>query len=116
VAKSNLTSAGALFRDGHNQAVQVGSTFVTRDATTGTPQASPLAYTTSETAIVIPDESLELRLFPTTDLRVSEVTGMARYTVVPGGTEVVFPVARMSTVYVKGDTVAGSVRFLLVNI
>lgn len=115
MAKSNLTAAGALYRDGHNSAVQVAGTFTTRDVT-GTPLASPLAYSTTEIPLLVPEEAIRVLLYASTALRVSEVTGMARYFVLPATTLWRLDVARMTTVFVKRDSADGTLQFMFEHV
>lgn len=104
-----------LVRDDNNVPVPIGSDFSTSDAS-GTPKVSPLAYSSSEIAITVPDRAVEMVLAPSTALRVSEVTGMANYYVIPTDTAETVPCARMQTIYIKRDSADGSLnfRFILV--
>jgi hypothetical protein len=90
--------------------LQTATTFVTQDAA-GTPKTSPLAYSSSVITIAIPDTAIQLILCPTTDLRVSEDVAMARYDIILAGAKEVFAVALMTNVYIKRDTVDGTVKF-----
>lgn len=90
--------------------MQTATKFATQDAT-GTPQTSPLAYSSSVITLVVPDDAVQLVVAPTTDLRVSEESSAARYDVVTGGAKEAFPVALMQNVYIRRDTADGTVRF-----
>lgn len=101
---------GQLPRDSGGDVIPSATKFVTQDAT-GSPQISPLAYSSSVITLVVPDDALQLILAPTTDLRVSEDVAMGRYDVVTAGSKEAFAVALMQNVYIKRDAVDGTVRF-----
>ena len=96
--------------DDRGQPIQIGKEFTTQDAS-GTVQPSPLSYTTGQAVITIPDRAVEFIVAPTTDLRVSEVAGMARYDIVQAGTKEVFPCAFMESIFIKANATAGTLRF-----
>lgn len=104
------TSSNNLFQGAKGEPIQIGGSFQTSDAT-GTPQNSPLSYTTGVITIAVPDNAVELILNPTTDLRVSELLAMTTYDIVIGGSKESIPVARMSNVYVKRDSASGTLNF-----
>ena len=95
---------------GLDMAIVSTSRFVTQDAA-GSPLVSPLAYTGSVTTLAVPVDAVQLILAPTTDLRISEDSGAARYDLVAAGSKEAFPVAGMSAVYIRRDSADGSLRF-----
>jgi len=99
-----------LLRDLQGNAVQIGSTFSTQDES-GTPKTSPLSYSSTEIEIVIPQRAVEMILSPTSDLRISEVTGMARYDIIQGGTKEALCVAKLDSLFIKRDAADGTLRF-----
>jgi hypothetical protein len=64
----------------------------------------------------VPDAAIQIILSPTTDLRVSEDVAMARYDIISAGAKEAFSVALMSNVYIKQDSVAGTVRFRFASV
>lgn len=101
--------------DDNYKVIHTATGFTTQDAT-GTPQTSPLAFSSSEITIEIPTNAAEIVLFPTQDLRVSEVTGMARYDVVAKDTKEVFAVANLDQIYIKRDSTDGNLRFRFLTV
>lgn len=90
-------------QDAMGEVVQVAAGFQTNDAT-GTPQVSPLTVSSSEIDIAVPDGAAELVIVYTDiSLRISEVTGMAQYFVLPAGFSMVVPVANTDHVYLLRD-------------
>ena len=104
-----------MVKDQNHESVQIGSEFQTQD-NSGTPKTSPLAYSSTEIAITIPDNAVEFIVYPSTDLRVSEVTGMARYDVITAASKESIPCARMTTIYIKRDTADGNLNFRFTTI
>ena len=103
--------------DDNHEKVQVGSSFTTADAT-GTPKTSPLTVSSTEIAITVPDRAVEV-IFAVTgaDIRVSEVTGMANYYVIPEDAAEAIGCARMPIIYVKRNAAVDATlnfRFTLV--
>lgn len=97
--------------DAKNQTVQVPAGFQTRDVT-GTPKTSPLAVSSTEIVVAVPDGAAELVIvYTSAGLRISEITGMARYFVLPTGGSVVLPVANIDNVYLKRDSGDATVQF-----
>lgn len=109
MAKNGVTTNN-LFRDGSTASIQIGSTFQTSD-NTGTPQISPLSYTTGVTTLIMPDNAAEVILAPSTDLRVSEISSMSQYYVIPAGQAEVIGVGKQQIVYVKADSSSGNLNF-----
>jgi len=101
------TLLGSLKKDENANAIQGGHSFVT--------VGSPLSYTLAESSITVPSNAISLVIEPSTNLRVSDVSGSSYFTV-PASTKDTFPVADMQTIYLKGDTVIGtaSVRFITI--
>lgn len=104
-----------LHRDDNNIPIVTGCAFATQDSS-GTPKTSPLAYSSSEIAITVPSNAAELVLLPSTAMRISEVTGMARYYVIPASTTLAFGVTRMDTVYIKRDASDGTLNFYFITV
>lgn len=96
--------------DASNHAIQVASTFLLQDAT-GTPQVSPLAYTTGEINLVVPSNAMELVIRATTDLRIKTTTSGTPYYVLPANTAQSFPVNGLSSVYFIRDSASGTANF-----
>lgn len=110
MAKTEARPFGKLFQDRGGNPIQTGNSFQTADAT-GTPQNSPLAYSSSVITIAVPDSAIEIILNPTTALRVSEVVGMGTYDIIAANTKEVLPCAGMASVYIKRDAADGTVNF-----
>lgn len=104
-----------LQRDDNMVPMMTGSTFLTVDSS-GTPKASPLAYSSSEIAITVPVNAAEFVVQPSTAMQISEVTGMANYYVVPASTIQAFCVSRMDTVYIKRNASDGTLNFYFVTV
>src|ERR1035437_4953490 len=102
MSKTGASYLNSLVIDQNAEAVQVGSSFVTVDAT-ASPQASPLAFSSAVITIVPPDNAVEFVVAPTAALRVSELVGMGSYDVVAASTKESIPCARMSAIYIKRD-------------
>lgn len=100
---------GNLPSDGKSS-IQVGNGFVTADAT-GSPNNSPLVYTSSVTTILVPQGAIQMSLLPTTDLRISEVVAMSTYDLIKANTKEIVPCAGLKTMYIKEDASDGSVYF-----
>lgn len=104
------SSLASLVRDTNKEPVQIGSSFITNDAS-ASPKVSPLAYSSSVITLAVPDGAVELILFPSTDLRVSEVVGMAQYDVIASASKEAIGCARMTNIYITRDSADGSLRF-----
>lgn len=104
------TTPQRLLRDQSYNPVQIASEFVTQDAT-ATPQSSPLAYTDAVTTIEVPARGAEVVLRPTTQLRVSEDSTMARYFLIDAGLDTALPLGRMARFYVTRDATSGNLHF-----
>ncbi len=107
MSKNQLDSLLSLARDQDRVPVQIGSSFQTTEAT----QNSPLSYTTGKITLVVPDRAVELIVFPTTDMRVSEDVNMTTYDIVPAGAKEAISCARMSNIYLIRDSASGTLRF-----
>ena len=93
--------AGALPFDENREKIQIGSTFLTVDAT---PQVSPLTLPGGGQAIIqVPAGAAEFVVYPVTnDLQVSEDPAMASIDLTPKGANEAYPCATMSTIYLQG--------------
>lgn len=96
--------------DGRKTPIQVGNYFTTLDAT-ASPQASPLSYSSVVITIVVPQGAIQMVCFPSTDMRISEVSNAANYDIIPAGTKEVLSCAQMSKIYIVRDSADGSLRF-----
>jgi len=101
---------GNIARDGGHAPMQVASSISTQDST-AVPQTSPLSYTSAVTTITIPVNAAEIVLNPTTQIRISELAAMTRYTVVPALSPMVVPCGKLDSLYVTRDATSGSLRF-----
>lgn len=109
MAASN-TGFGPLARDGHGGSLQTATKFGTQDAS-DPPKTSPLPYTSVIITLVMPADAVQLILAPTTDLRVSDDPAMGRYDLVTAGSKEAFPVALLTNVYLRRNTIDGAVHF-----
>lgn len=101
---NNLTKAAS------GESVQIGGSFATADAT-ASPKTSPLSYTNAVTTITVPVNAVEFIVNPSTDMRISELVGMAQYDVVIGGSKESVPCSKMSSIYITRDSVSGTLNF-----
>ena len=89
--------------------------FSTQDATS-TPVTSPVSITTAVTELKVPSGAVTLLLRGSTAIRISEVSGMARYFTAASGSALslgVGEIARVSgSVYVRTDSGSGSLFFI----
>src|SRR3990167_1534168 len=102
MAKTEGQLTNNVTREGSRIAIQAGGSFVIADVT-GTPQTSPLSYTTWVYTIVVPDNAIEFICSPTTDLRVSDTVGVATYDIVRASTKESIPCAKMQNIYVQRE-------------
>lgn len=105
-----------LNRDDNRVPIQTANGFVTQDADSPAAQTSPLAYSDTEIEIVVPANAAEVVFFPSTDMRVSEVTGMAHYYKLKGGSVEAFGVADTDSIYVVRDSADGVLNFRFLTI
>ena len=103
MAKSG-NSSNNLFRDGSHEAVQVGGSFQTSDAT-ASPNKSPLTVSSSVITLIVPDNAVRFVGYSVTnDTRVSpESTAADNYFVIKAGATVSFDCARMANIYLLRD-------------
>lgn len=90
-------------RDDDEVAIQVSSRFVTSDIS-GTPKNSPLAVSSSELALKVPENAVVLWLNPSAAMRVKDITSGTAYFVAAANVWVPVPVAGMTNVYVIRDS------------
>lgn len=95
--------------------IPIANNFTTQDAT-GTPQTSPLSYSNSVITIAVPEDAAEMVLFPTTDLRVSEIVAASRYDVIQANTKEIVACANMDSIYIVRDSADGSLRFRFLHV
>lgn len=107
---SGRSSLGSLVHDRNQVDVQIGSEFVVADAT-GTPQTSPLSYTTGVYTIVVPDRAVEFICSPTTDLNIGSAVGMTTYDLIKANTKESLPCAKMQNIYVQRNSASGTLYF-----
>ena len=107
-----LSAGNAYFdNDARGNVVEVSKSFSTADAT-ATPQTSPLTVSSTEIDITVPAKAVELIIVYTDQsIRISEVTGMARYFVLPAGYSHTLQIANTSHVYLKRDSADATVQF-----
>lgn len=105
----------SLNRDDNNTPIMTGTGILTQDAT-GTPQTSPLAYTTGVVTIAIPENAAEMVFRASTDIRVSNVSDVSTYFVVPAGANWVIGLARTDTLYFQRDATSGTLNFYFVTV
>jgi len=85
--------------------------FQTTDASSS-PQSSPLSLDgTSTYTLTVPTNAVQLKLFPTVDLDVSEDSSMSNYFQIAANSVVTIPVADVDKVYVKSGS-SGSLYFM----
>lgn len=98
-----MTTFKKMVRDVNEKLIPVGTGFSTQDET-GTPKTSPLTVGATQTVLTVPGNAAEFVIVNTNnDLEVSEVTGMARYFVVPASTGEIIPCADQQFIYLKRD-------------
>jgi hypothetical protein len=98
-------------QDDRQTNVMTAKGFKTTDAS-GTPKASPLSVTTSESEIVFPSNAVELVIVNTSqDLRIYESTGSSSYCVLPANTGEVIQMGEGGSVFLKGDSATAVVQF-----
>jgi len=99
--------------------VMTGNSFSTQDIS-GTPKVSPLAYSSTEIAIAVPANAVMLLLTPSTALRISEITGMARYYTLSANSSVGLWVAGLAnsggSLYIKRDSADWTLNFMFVTL
>lgn len=110
MAKNALDSLLSLARDQDRVPVQIGSSFQTNDAS-AVAKTSPLAYSSTEIAITVPDRAVEFIVNPSTAMRVYETASATQYDVVAAGAKEAISCARMSTIYIKRDASDGTLNF-----
>jgi|TARA_Y100000310_G_C20699561_1_gene828481 hypothetical protein len=106
---------GSLPREDNQNAIPVGRALETSDIT-GTPQVSPLAYTTGEINLAIPTNAVEIVMRPSTDIRVAEAASSTPYYVVSAGTTHIFPVGGLDNIYFIRDSANGTLNFYFVTV
>jgi hypothetical protein len=101
----------SLPRGAMGEYIPTANFFITQDAS-GTPKTSPLTVSSSEVALSVPTNAAELVIVHTSQaLRISGITGMARYVVLPIDGGHVLQVASGGTIYLKRDSVDCVVQF-----
>ena len=95
--------------------VETGNNFTMSD-NTGTPQTSPLAYSTTEIELKVPDNAVEIVMRPTTDIRVKTSTGASDYYVLQAGTTEVFWVAELDSIFFIRDAAGGVLNFRFITL
>lgn len=110
MAKTGSQLTANMARSGSGAPVPTSGTFTTTDVT-GTPQTSPLSYTTGVITLVVPDNAVEVVLLPTTDGRVSEISDVSVYYFHTANTAQTYPCAKMQNMYFKRDAASGTLYF-----
>lgn len=106
----SATEFNNLSRDGSREPIQVANTFQTADAT-ASPQVSPLAYSNSPIAIVVPVGAIQISMLPTSDMEISELSAMTNYDLIKANTKELISCAQMSTIYIQRLSGDGSLYF-----
>ncbi len=101
--------------DDRGIAIQIARNFSTQDGAS-TALTSPLSYTTNQSVITIPSGAMEFIAAATTDLRISEVSGMARYDIVMNGTKESIPCKGMTAIFIRADASGGTLKFRFTGI
>lgn len=110
MAKTGSKLTNNITREASSIGVQAGGSFVVADVT-GSPQTSPLSYTTGVITIVVPDNAIEMIVSPSTDIRVSDTAGVATYDIVRAGTKESIPCASMQNIYFQRDAASGTLLY-----
>lgn len=108
--KNNGQNFGPLAKSANQSDIQVGSSFQTQD-NTGTPQTSPLAYTTSLVTLVVPDNATQFIFTASTAINISELSTMARYYTQPINTPMTIDCSRLQNIYLQSGT-GGTLNFM----
>lgn len=96
-------------RDGSAGAIQAGGSFRTTDAAG---LASPSSLSGGFDTIVIPQNAVEVILFPSTnDMAISEHSDFSSYDLVSKGSKEVYGCSGMTSVYVQGGMAADTLYF-----
>lgn len=105
-----MSSINQMKRDASASAVQVGTTFVTHDAS-DTPKTSPFTLTGGVDIFIVPEGCYEFIVNPVAhDLNISEISTGTPYDVVTATTKEAIGCARMTAIYVQG-TVGDNLNF-----
>ncbi len=112
----NMKNFDFLKRDDNQVPIQTGTHIQCFDATTGTPQESPLVITDAAIVdIVIPSNAAEVIFSPSVDMRVSEDADMSSGYFVQGASVTqAYGVAGMDNIYVRGSAATGILQFYFV--
>lgn len=88
--------------DGSQKPIQIGNSIKTVDAS-GTPKTSPFTLTGGVDSFTIPAGCVEFIVNPVThDMKISELSTMARYDTVAQSSKESIPCAKAVTIYVQG--------------
>ena len=102
---------GGLVNDGNRNAMTgvLGSWFQTSDATSS-PINSPTTVTTG-TTLTVPSNAAQIVISSSAALRISELSDMSTYFVLPASGMITLDVARLSLLYLKQDSGSCTVQF-----
>jgi len=100
---------GGLVNDGNRNAMQFGSFLQTSDAT-DTPVTSPATVTTG-TTLTVPQNAVQVTLSSSAALRISELSDVSTYFVLPANATITIDLTRLSLLYLKQDSGSCTVQF-----
>lgn len=95
--------------DGNRNAMSYGAVPQTSDAT-GTPVVSPVTVTTG-TTLTVPLNAAQITIISSAALRISELSDVSTYFVIPATTPITIDVARLAFLYLKQDSTSCTVQF-----
>lgn len=102
---------GGVCVDANHISMSYAAGMQTTDIST-VPIVSPVAVTTGAvTTLTNPLNAVQITLATNQDLRLSELSTMATYYIIPGGTTITVDIARVATLYVKADSSNANVKF-----
>lgn len=108
---SQFNTFGSFAQDGNRVPLSnFPNTISTQDAT-ASPQASPLALTTSLTDIKIPVAAVNITMTPSATIRYTEDSTGTRYATLAANATLTIPCTRLTDLYVRGDAGAATLQF-----
>jgi hypothetical protein len=114
--KNTPSNFGGVVNDGNRNALTgvLGSWIQTSDGT-GTPVTSPVTVTTG-TTLTIPPNAAQIVISSSAALRISELSDVSTYFVLPANVSLTIDVARLSLLYLKQDSGSCTVQFFMVMV
>ena|SRR5882757_5331672 len=107
--KADPSNFGGLVNDGNRNAMQFGNWPQTSDAT-ASPVTSPVTVTTG-TILTIPNNAAQIVISSSAALRISELSDVSTYFVLPANTLLTIDIARLGLLYLKQDSGSCTVQF-----